>query len=101
MTDGITDKNKKHTKELLSGQKLLLGKGVRVLLREPPTSSLLNISWMALFIEMTIFDQPHLFAHGLQFYIHKLCFFESSPWIEQKERTLVYISSYCIPISTF
>lgn len=33
MTDGITDKNKRHTKELLNGQKLLLRKGMTALLR--------------------------------------------------------------------
>lgn len=44
MTDGITDKNKRYTKELLNGQKLLLRKGTTALLREPPTPSLLSIS---------------------------------------------------------
>jgi len=50
--DEITDKNKRHTKELLNGQKVLLRKGMKALLKEPPTSNLLSISWMALFIEV-------------------------------------------------
>lgn len=75
VTDGITDKNKKQTKELLNGQKLLLRKGMTALLRKPHTSNWLDISWRALFTGcLDIFNQSHLFAHKLQLYIHKLCF---------------------------